>query len=192
MMANRSVFLHKFFDAPTKIGSVTPSSRFLTQKMLGELPWDEMESIVELGAGTGVFTEYIAQHKKESCKAVIIEQDTFMLRELEHRFPELLYGSQAENLPFILQKFGLEKVDCIISGLPFAIFTKELRMQILCGASGSLKENGQFIAFQYSPQMYFSFWKCFSRIRLGFELRNFPPAFVYRCQKGDKSCILLK
>ena len=114
MMANRSVFLHKFFDAPTKIGSVTPSSRFLTQKMLGELPWDEMESIVELGAGTGVFTEYIAQHKKESCKAVIIEQDTFMLRELEHRFPELLYGSQAENLPFILQKFGLEKVDCII------------------------------------------------------------------------------
>ena len=184
MMANRSVFLQKFFCAPTKIGSITPSSKFLTQKMLASLPWDTMDSVVELGAGTGVFTEYIAAHKKSSCRAVIIEQDALMRSQLEARFPDLLYGSQAENLPFILHKFGLMKVDCIISGLPFAIFTKELRQQILDGAENALKENGQWIASQYSLQMYPRFRKTFTEVKLGFELRNFPPAFIYRCKKG--------
>ena len=183
MMANRSVFLEKFFCSPTKIGSITPSSRFLTRKMLENLPWDRIDSIVELGAGTGVFTEYIAAHKKKDCKAVILEQDNLMRGQLEARFPALCYGSQAENLPFILQKFGLDKVDCIVSGLPFAIFTKELRKQILCAAKCSLKPNGQFIAFQYSLQMYPTFKKNFAEVGLGFELRNFPPAFVYRCKK---------
>ena len=40
--------------------------------MLAALPWDQIDSIVELGAGTGVFTEYIAAHKKDTCQAVII------------------------------------------------------------------------------------------------------------------------
>ena len=105
-----------------------------------------------------------------------------MRRQLEERFPNLSFGSQAENLPFILQKFGLEKLDCIISGLPFAIFPQQLRQQILCGVECSLKAGGQFIAFQYSLQMYSSFKKCFPEIKLGFELRNFPPAFIYRCK----------
>lgn len=182
MMENRSIFLQKFFCAPTKIGSLTPSSQYLTRKMLYALPWDKIDSIVELGAGTGVFTEYIAAHKKQSCQAIVIEQDTLMRRQLEERFPDLSFGSQAENLPFILQKFGLEKVDCIISGLPFAIFPQQLRQQILCGVECSLKAGGQFIAFQYSLQMYSSFKKCFPEIKLGFELRNFPPAFIYRCK----------
>lgn len=184
MMANRSVFLQKFFCAPTKIGSITPSSKYLTHKMLAALPWDQIDSIVELGAGTGVFTEYIAAHKKDTCQAVIIEQDTLMRSRLEERFPSLLYGSQAENLPFILQKFGMEKVDCVISGLPFAIFTQELRRQILCAAQSSLQPDGRFIAFQYSLQMYPAFKKSFAEVALGFEWRNFPPAFVYRCRKA--------
>jgi len=89
-----------------------------------------------------------------------------------------------ENLPFILQKFGMEKVDCVISGLPFAIFTQELRRQILCAAQSSLQPDGRFIAFQYSLQMYPVLKKSFSEVALGFEWRNFPPAFVYRCRKA--------
>jgi len=47
----------------------------------------------------------------------------------------------------------------------------------------ALRENGQWIAFQYSLQMYPSFRKTFAEVKLGFELRNFPPAFIYRCRK---------
>lgn len=184
MTAQRSLFLEKFFYEPSKIGSITPSSKFLTRKMFFGLAWNEINSIIELGAGTGVFTEYIASHKKSDCKAVIIEQDTFMRRDLQTRFPDFSCAAQAENLPFILQSCHLKKADCIISGLPFAIFSKELRAKILCAVKNSLKKDGQFIAFQYSPQMYSSLRKNFTDVKLGFELRNFPPAFIYRCKNS--------
>jgi phospholipid N-methyltransferase len=183
MTAARSIFFRKFFIEPAKIGSVTPSSGYLTRKMLANLPWDQLDSIVELGAGTGVFTEYIAQHKKKDCQVVVIEQDALMRKELEHRFPDMHFGSQAENLPYILQKFDLPKVNCVISGLPFAMFPAELRRRILSGVEVSLEEEGHFIAFQYSLQMYPAFHRLFRQVKIGFELRNFPPAFVYTCRK---------
>ena len=183
MINSRSLFLKKFFLAPAKIGSFTPSSQFLAKKMMERLPWKTLDTIVELGAGTGVFTEYIAAHKKPASRFLIIEQDARMRADLEERFPGMLFGGQAENLPYILKKYGLAKVDCIISGLPFAVFTPELRQRILTGSTAALQAGGRFIAFQYSLQMYFAFRRQFTRVRLGFELRNFPPAFVYYCQK---------
>lgn len=72
MLTTRAVFLYKFFAKPQRIGSVTPSSSFLTRKMLADLPWDGINTIVELGAGTGVFTKYIAENKKKSCQVLVI------------------------------------------------------------------------------------------------------------------------
>ena len=185
MMANRGIFLKKFFVEPMKIGSVTPSSRFLTRRMLQSLDWENIDCVVELGAGTGVFTEYIARHKKPDCKVIVIEQDCLMRRQLEARFPDMLFGGQAENLPFILQKFGIVQADCIVSGLPFAVFSKELQERILQGVRVSLREDGRFVAFQYSLQMYLKLRRMFAKVKLGFELRNFPPAFVYDCRKTE-------
>lgn len=182
MLEDYGLFLRKFLVSPSKIGSVTPSSKFLTKKMLGKIPWSSLESIVELGAGTGVFTEYIAQHKNKNCKAIIFEQDTMMRNHLEKQFPELFFAAQAENLNYILKKFDLSQVDCIISGLPFALLSNELCRRIIHEADIALKENGEFIAFQYSLQMYPMFRHQFSKVDLGFELRNFPPAFIYYCQ----------
>lgn len=183
MMGSYGIFLRKFLSAPSKIGSVMPSSKYLTAKMFATVDWDTTTAIAELGAGTGVFTELIAQKKHLDAKAVIIEQDPVMRENLIHRFPSLCFGSQAENLPFILRKLGLEKVDCIISGLPFAVFDKSLREKILQAAYDSLREGGTFIAFQYSPQMYLAFKRRFANVQLGFEARNLPPAIVYRCTK---------
>ncbi|WP_196593363.1 class I SAM-dependent methyltransferase [Pectinatus sottacetonis] len=182
-MVNYNIFLREFFEKPTKIGSIIPSSNFLVRKMLQSLSWDEIDSIVELGAGTGVFTKYIAQHKKKNCAAVIIEQNSLMRQSLENHFPKLFFGEQAENLSFILQNLGLKKVDCIISSLPFAMFNKKLREQIIYEVMFSLKKGGKFIAFQYSLQMYPSLHEKFSKIKLDFEILNFPPAFIYRCEK---------
>ena len=182
MLASRSIFLRKFFYEPDKIGSVTPSSSYLTKKMLADLPWERLKVVVELGAGTGVFTEYIAQHKRADCQVIVIEQDKVMLERLERRFPDFLFGRQAENLTYILEKYALPQADCIISGLPFALFSPDLRERILSKVKASLKSEGQFIAFQYSLQMYRSFRKIFTEIKLGWELRNFPPAFVYYCK----------
>ena len=176
-------FLKKFVSEPQKIGSITPSSKFLTRKVLEEIDWIELNSIVELGAGTGIFTDYIVSHKKETCRVVAVEQDEMMRRRLEELYPQVIFGKRAESLPNILAQAGLQEVDYIVSGLPFAIFNQELRIRIIEVVYASLKSEGKFVTFQYSLQMRNLLKQYFSIVEIKFEILNFPPAFIYYCQK---------
>ena len=182
-METRTAFFYKFLVSPRKIGSITPSSAYLTRKMLAGVDWQAVNSIVELGAGTGTFTKYIAAHKRPDCPALIVEQDQEMRRRLALLYPGLRYGSQAEKLPQLLQEHQLTGVDCLISGLPFAAFPASLRNQILRCAYEALNPGGQFIAFQYTPLLYPYLKRQYRQVRLGFEPRNLPPAFVFTCTK---------
>lgn len=185
MTTERALFLNKFFTEPLMIGSITPSSSFLAKKMLESLPWEELDVIVELGAGTGIFTDYIARYKKPSCRVLVIEQDAQMREALRRRHPDFFYGSRAERTHWFLEKYNLPPADCIISGLPFANFSDMLRADILLSIDQSLKTNGQLVAFQYSLQMKSLFKKHFPQVSVGFELLNLPPAFIYRCRKEN-------
>lgn len=125
LAAEKILFLKDFLLNPAKIGSITPSSSYLTEKLLASLPWERFNVIVELGAGTGVFTEYAAAHKRPDSVFLVIEQDPQMQKALKARFPQVLFGSQAEDLPALMRLHNLPKADCIISGLPFAVIEKK-------------------------------------------------------------------
>jgi phospholipid N-methyltransferase len=180
-ITTRTVFLYKFLSKPDKIGSITPSSSFLTKRMLENLPWDKIDTIVELGAGTGVFTDFIAANKKESCRVVVLQEDPEMRKNLRSNHPTFLYGAKAEKLNWLLQRYDLPQVDCIISGLPFATFSESLREEIMMAVHRSLKPDGIFLAFQYSLQMKATLQRYFSELKASFVPLNIPPAFVYRC-----------
>ncbi len=182
-MTERVAFLSKFIMEPKKIGSITPSSTFLTKRMLGKLPWDNIETLVELGAGTGVFTNYISANKKESCQVLVIEQDLKMQEALRIKYPAFYFGVKAEKLDWLLQSYDLPQVDCIVSGLPFAVFPEFQRHSIMAAVNRSLKPGGTFIAFQYSLQMRKTLKAYFSELEIGFVPLNMPPAFVYFCRK---------
>ncbi|SFX80917.1 hypothetical protein SAMN04487866_12816 [Thermoactinomyces sp. DSM 45891] len=72
---------YSFLRSPRKVGSIIPSSQFLAQEMLKNVPWEQMKTIVELGAGTGVFTEHMARSKPSTCQMIVFEQD-MELREV--------------------------------------------------------------------------------------------------------------
>ena len=180
---NRLLFLRKFIANPCKIGSITPSSRFLKDKMLSGVMWDELDSVVELGAGTGVFTEYVMAHKSPACRFLAIEQDKLMRAQLKSRYPRLALGEQAENLCRIMHEMSLPYADCIISGLPFAVLDHDMRRQILDNVVTALKPGGVFITFQYSLHMKAALEKYFPEVTISFELLNLPPAFIYSCRK---------
>ncbi len=183
MFAERLLFFNKFMKEPGKIGSITPSSEFLARKLLLDLPWKEIDTLVELGAGTGVFTQFIAQHKGPDCQVFVIEQDDAMRNMLQRQYPWFQFGCHAERLHKLLYKFDLVAVDCIVSGLPFAAFSEEMREKIVVEIKRSHRSGGIFVAFQYSLQMYKLLQKHFSEVEIGFELLNMPPAFVYHCKK---------
>jgi phospholipid N-methyltransferase len=83
----------------------------------------------------------------------------------------------------ILDEIGIKKVDYVISSLPFANFSSELRSRFLELIYETLKPGGSFIAYQYSRQMKPQLQKTFSQVEISLVPFNIPPAFVYTCRK---------
>lgn len=178
-------FLSTFLRAPGQIGSVTPSSKYLAKKMIQKVPWDQVRSVAELGAGTGAITKYIHAVASKDTKVLLFEKDKDMRKELSHRYKQYPCYVDATQLQFAIQYEQIEQLDCVISGLPFFNFPQDLRELILEQIIGSLKDDGLFIAFQYSKQMEKQFSKYLDIISLKFVPMNLPPAFVYICTKKD-------
>lgn len=177
------MFFSKFIQSPGSIGSITPSSSYLAENMLNSLPWNRINTVIELGAGTGVFTKQIYEKKKPDSTVIIFEKDGQMLEKLKQGYPGCYYSSDAENICGVLQELNLYEVDCIISGLPFACFPQYLREKILYNIVTALKDEGYFIAFQYSLQMKKLFAQNFKEVKVSIVPFNIPPAFVYHCKK---------
>ncbi|GIM44945.1 SAM-dependent methyltransferase [Collibacillus ludicampi] len=182
-LLNRLSFFNKFFHSPRTIGSITPSSIFLAKEMVKCVDWKNTDVVVELGAGTGIFTRQIHGLKKPDCSVVIFELDHQMRRRLQEQYPSFHYYADAQYMSRALEEFGIPQVDCIVSGLPFTTFHKGLRDKILDGVIHSLKPGGWFITFQYSLHMKKELIQRFKKVDISFVPFNVPPAFVYRCQK---------
>ncbi|NOU96531.1 methyltransferase [Paenibacillus sp. LMG 31456] len=191
MLLNRKVksigvdkwlFLKKFFRNPRDIGSIVPSSSSLTQKMLEPVMWDEISTIVELGAGTGVFTEAIHASKHSDCKVAVFEKDDEMRNRLQGLYSEFDFCKNAVELKKSLSDLGINKADVIISGLPFANFSQSDRSQIISQIKEILHEDGVFVTFQYSLQMKKMLQEEFAHMRIHLVPWNMPSAFVYVCR----------
>lgn len=182
-MSDVLVFLKRFVSRPSQVGSMIPSSRFLSALMMKQIPWDEAGVIVELGAGTGVFTQEILSKMKSGTHFFVVERDPLFQKLLRKRFPTLIIRNEAVELSNYLADLKLAKCDAIISGLPFAIFTEEKRKELLNHIEHSLGDDGVFVTFQYSLQLKEELEKRFAKVEISFTLLNFPPAFVYTCYK---------
>ncbi len=182
-LTEKLTFLMKFMESPTQVGSITPSSRFLTKKMLKPIEWNTARAIAELGAGTGAFTRNIQVLKHQDCKVAVFEKDEEMRDELNTVYPNFIYFEDALCLSENVNSMGMDSLDAVVSGLPFTLFKEAVREQILDGVINSLKPNGVFVAFQYSLQMKKLLSQKFSRVEISFVPLNFPPAFVYVCHK---------
>jgi phospholipid N-methyltransferase len=103
-----------------------------------------------------------------------------------------LYEDSAENAPGIIRHLGAEKVDCVISGLPWAAFDDGLQDRLIDVTLEVLREGGRFVTFAYLQGLLLRSGKRFaeklrsnfSRVsRSGVVWWNLPPAFVYRCTR---------
>jgi phospholipid N-methyltransferase len=180
---DKKMFLYKFLQSPQNVGSITPSSCFLAQAMMRPIDWENTHSIVELGAGTGTFTRLIQEKKRKYCQVFIFEQEREMREQLQLQYPFFHYSANAKDIYSTIQKLNYKEIDCVISGLPFANFSDELRDHIMEEVLRSLKPGGLFIAFQYSLHMKKSLALLFKETNISFVPINLPPAFVYYCRK---------
>lgn len=179
----RLMFFYNFLQAPGQVGSITPSSHALAKQMMKPIEWENAHTIVELGAGTGIFTKWIHELKRPDTTFLSFEKENSMRNRLEQLFPDVLFHEDAVELMSVLREAGLGKADGIISGLPFANFPQKLRDEIMEQVYAALKPGGVFVAFQYSLQMKKQLQSVFSDVSVRLVPFNLPPAFVYVCRK---------
>ncbi|MBQ7262173.1 MAG: methyltransferase type 11 [Synergistaceae bacterium] len=184
----RATFLKRFLSAPRQIGSVTPSSRSLARAMLGSVDWTEARAVAELGAGTGVFTRHIAELARPDAKILVFEIDPALRAMIERDLPAragMRVCGDARELLSIMREEGIERLDHVLSSLPFTVLPKGMGAAILDAVQDALAPDGRFVAYQYSQIMRGELERRFTDVTRKFVLFNVPPANVYTC-RGDR------
>jgi phosphatidylethanolamine/phosphatidyl-N-methylethanolamine N-methyltransferase len=186
-MSDFSLFLGKFLKHGTSIASVAPSSRWLSETTVRNVPWDRARVIVELGAGTGPITRVVARKARPECRVVVVERDPDFARLLHQRFdrqPNIdVVEADVRDLTEVLADRGIRQVDCVISGLPVPSFPRLLQRDLFRAVKEILVPEGTYNQITEMPWVYWRFYKrYFHEVRFAFELRNFPPAGAYFCR----------
>jgi phospholipid N-methyltransferase len=175
-------FLEEFLRNPTKVGSLVPSSRELTDKVVQPIDFTRARCIVEYGPGTGVFTDILLARRQPGTTVVVIEVSQRFCQLLEARYAgqanvHIIHGS-ADKAGEYLQQRGLAPPDYVVSGLPFSSLPPRLSWRILAHTRQLLAPAGRLILFQYSLRNTRLFEKFFLPQSQEYVLRNLPPAYV--------------
>lgn len=186
-------FLKEFITQPFVIGAIAPSSERLARKMVEGVDFAAARAVVEFGPGTGSFTDYILPQLPDACRFFAIELNPTMADLWRARHPgRTLHQDSVKNVDHLCQKEGIDKVDVIFSGLPWASFDDTLQEETLAASLRVLKPGGQLITFGYrvgtflpkGRRFYRRLPRYFSHVeRSEYVWRNLPPAFVVRCTK---------
>jgi phospholipid N-methyltransferase len=173
-------FIKEFLKNWRVVGSVTPSSRFLMNKMIVPVNFERAKIIVELGPGLGGLTKKLLTRMNQESKLLVFEINPDFCRELEKINDARLqiFNTSALGLTDYLKG---EKVDYVLSGLPLTNFDDEARSTLLQTVKNVLRPAAIYIQFQYSLGAYKELQSIFNRVSIKFTLLNIPPAFVYQC-----------
>jgi phospholipid N-methyltransferase len=143
------------------------------------------KSIVELGAGTGVYTQEILARLRQDARVVALEIDPRLAGLLTERFQdprlEVKCGS-AEDLKSHLD--GMT-VDVVVSGLPFTSLKSDVRGRILEQVVQALAPEGVALVLQYSPIIQRQLRRFFPSVKRRVSLLNVPPAFLFACSMRE-------
>ena len=179
-------FLLQYIFKPRTVGAVLPSSKYLANKMVASIDFDNAKCIVEYGAGTGVFTEKILQKRNPDTIVILFEMNDAFCQTLKEKYgsePNMhIVNDTAQNVGAKLQKYGFGYADYVVSGLPFASLPQDVSVGILAETKKYLKPSGAFITFQYTLLKMDFIGQFFDKIEIERELKNVPPAYVLRCQ----------
>lgn len=178
-------FLRQWVRDPVRTASVAPSGRQLARLMVAQLPAG-CTRVVEIGAGTGVFTQALLAAGIAPRQLLVVEINPQLADFLRGRFPDVpVVCADARHLETLIAEHGMadDKADAVVSGLGLLSMNSGLRTTIVRAALAALAEHGRLIQFTYgplSPVRRAERDALGLRVRrAGFALRNLPPASVF-------------
>lgn len=142
------MFAGQFMNDPSAIGAIAPSSEELSEMMTETI--DPKNSIViELGAGTGPFTEKLV-NKIPKDKLYVVENNIEFYKRLTVRFPDQnILCVDACDLENHIPSHLHGKINVVVSGLPFRSLPPEISSKILKALRKVCSINFKLIQFTY-------------------------------------------
>jgi phosphatidylethanolamine/phosphatidyl-N-methylethanolamine N-methyltransferase len=182
--------------SPRDVGTLLPSGPQLARRLAAVIPTANQGGrspvVVEVGAGAGAVTAAIAQQVDEAATVIAVEKDPELAERLRSRnLGVRVVTADAGTLPAILADHGVDRVDVIISVLPWTLFGPRQQREFLAIFAGALRTDGVFTAAAYSASYWMPAARRFRR-ELGLVFgevlptrtmwRHFPPAMTYVCR----------
>jgi phospholipid N-methyltransferase len=175
-------FFRAWLRDPKRIAAIAPSSTALASAMTAAIA-----PVIELGPGTGVFTEALIDRGIPEHRIALVELGDEFVDALSRRFPRAsVFRHDASRLG-TLQFFDGELAGAVVSGLPLLAMTPARVRRVLQDAFSRLRPGGAFYQFTYGfrcpvpPRLLDRLGLKATRIAVA--LRNLPPAAVYRIER---------
>ncbi len=186
MTSPKLLFLKNFLKHPATLGSVVPSSRFLTERLLRRVDFPRARLIVEYGPGIGNISNAVISKMHRAACCILIEVNPDFVRHLRRIFAgdrrvRVVQGSAAA-VEDVVQAMGFEAADYIISGIPFSTMPEELRLSILTASSRVLRADGRLLVYQFTRTVLPDLASVFASVDEEFEPRNVLPARLFYCR----------
>ena len=189
-MQSRLRFLKQWVKNPRELGSITPSSRFLTREVVDQIDFARARHIAELGPGTGVFTQAILDRLGPEGRLLAVDTNAGFVEHLRRENPDArleVRQDSAERIDALVAEAGWPTVDAIVSGIPYSLLPRPVMRAILESTRRALGDEGLFVGYQYSRMLRPQLLDVFGNVRYRSVLLNLPPAFVYVCRVGGPS-----
>ncbi len=174
-------FFRSFLANPRAVGAILPTSKRAVRDMLDMANLKQARVVVELGAGTGVYTEEVLKRLRPDARFLAFEIDPELVSTLSGRFNDprlrIIQGS-AEHVEEYLEG---EKVNVIVSGIPFTSLPIQVRKNIFKEITQILAPDGVMVAIQYSTMVQRDLERYFASVRRRLSPLNVPPAFLFAC-----------
>ena len=184
-------FARQTIKTPTSIGAIAPSSKYVANNVVSLANLEGADTVVELGPGTGVFTEQIVSRLDSSSTFFALELNKVFVKATKARCPQAeVYHDTAQSIRHYLNQHNVDQCDCIISSLPWTIFNPAEQNTLLETLSSVLAPGGNFLSIVYlgartrrrgrhfidSLPTYF---KTVHKTKTVWQ--NIPPTQIYRC-----------
>jgi phosphatidylethanolamine/phosphatidyl-N-methylethanolamine N-methyltransferase len=181
-------FFLAWLAAPRRVGAVAPSSDALAKIITRDIG-KTTGAVVELGPGTGAFTDMLLRRGVRQEDLTLIEYGSEFIPGLQLRFPGIrVIWMDAASLGSS-GVFRPGEIGAVVSGLPLLSMSPRKVMAILEGAFSAIRPGGAFYQFTYGVSCPVS-RPILDRlglkaVRVDTAILNLPPATVYRLTRRN-------
>ncbi|RZI54361.1 MAG: methyltransferase domain-containing protein [Pseudomonas sp.] len=176
------VAVSEFVRHPGMVGSAFPASARMVRRMLAPLPWHRIGVLIEYGPGTGRFTFEALKRMRSDAALLAIETGEGFVEALRSNCDDrrlIVVRGTAKDVNRHLAEQGLDRADCILTGLPFSTLEKQEAKTIMRESARALTSSGVLAAYQMRSTIRPLLSRHFGKLRSSYELWNIPPCHLY-------------